>query len=136
MRWEALGLISTDPGSEMCSFSSKFFCPVLLGGEFLYGLNTRWKLSWRYELAGSFPVKRPGVNQGPSQRERLLLPCLLLLFFFTTPLLLHPLIEQRKETHFFFSFLPPFSPFSFCSFVFHTVPLVRLLHVILHSECL
>lgn len=42
-------------------------CSVLLGGEFLHGLGTRWKLSWRYELAGSFPVERPGVNQGPSQ---------------------------------------------------------------------
>lgn len=31
------------------------------------GLGTRWKLSWRCELAGSFPVERPGVNQGPSQ---------------------------------------------------------------------
>lgn len=92
--------------------SSAPFC-VLLGGEFLHGFDTRWKLSWRYELAGSFPVRRPGVNQGMSQQERPLLPYLLLLFFF---FLLQPLSSynpssSREAKKYTFSSPPPFSPF-------------------------
>lgn len=114
-------------GSESCWFGS-----VLLGGEFLHGLDTRWKLSWRYELAGSFPVRRPGVNQGMSQWERPLLPYLLLpLFFFffsfIAPLLLHPLDQQRsEEIHIFLS--SPISPPSF--FLFFCLSRHSPLHVV------
>lgn len=84
---------------------------VLLAGEFLHGLSTRWKLSWRYELAGSFPVRRPGVNQ--ARRNA---PCsptssfisVLFFFFFTASLLvLTHLADQLRNTHFS---PPPFPP--------------------------
>lgn len=94
------------PGNEMR------LCFVLLGGEFLHGLNTRWKLSWRYELAGSFPVRRPGVNQGLSQWQRPLLAYLLLpLFFYSPPLLWHPPTSRKSKKYIFFLSSPISSVF-------------------------
>lgn len=75
------------------------------------GLGTRWKLSWHCELAGSFPVERPGVNQGPSQWRRpfspLSLPALPL--FILRPLsTLTPsnLAERLKTPHISLPTLP------------------------------
>lgn len=86
-----LALLEVKRVHSVPSHPARFW--VLLGGEFLHGLDTRWKLSWRNELAGSFPVRRPGVNQSLSQRERpYSLTSSSFFFFLTTPLLLHPLI--------------------------------------------
>lgn len=103
-----------DAISAMCSSSPAQF-RVLLGGELLHVLGTRWKLSWCYELARSFPVRGLVLIKALANRNAPNSPTTTSSsFFFMAHLFLHPLIHQAKNTH--FSSLLPFFSFSlfFC----------------------
>lgn len=104
---------------------------VLLGGELLCGSSTRWKLSWCCELARSFPVRRPGVNQGWSQQDPPppQPPYLHLLFFYDSFSYKSPhTAESTRNAHYSFWFFISSPCDCFCHFADRTSCLFNIWH--------